>query len=595
MKNLILAAIMVFTSAFAIAQPCSNLFISEYVEGSSFNKAVEIYNPTSASVDLSNYKLILRGFNGSGVLFTPDTLALSGNLASGDVFVVANVDADPAILAVADLTDEDNINFNGNDAIALYDVNLGQVIDAVGDYSATATPANDKWTVGSGSTKDNTLSRKATVQQGTSNWATAAGQWDVAPSNTFSGLGFYCNSCLAATDTSATFTSTANTVYDNATSTNINVALSLCVSNSTFDVDVVLKSGDAALVNNFTSQTLSFANVVTGSVPLTITTAPVTTPTTLVFALRNSTNDLKIGADSLYTLTIAPTPAILLYSIADIRGNNTDGLPDSLGVVCTVRGTVLGGNLRSSGVNFTINDGTAGIGVFSPSDNFGYTVNEGDSIEVTGEVSHFNGLAQMSFVTNITVLGTGNVPAPFVATRLDETTESELVRLNGYRTYGQPTGSNPLTYDITNGTDSTEMVIYSSTGISSSLPATFDVIGIGRQFDAGGGSPVRYTRFYQLAPRSQADIISTVGINEIDNGVLAVYPNPATDKMFVDFDVNTEIKSVKVFDFTGRLAMEHSVNATTSVKMDISSLNSGLYLVQVSTDKGVSTHKVVKQ
>ncbi len=594
MKNFTLTIFSLLLATGLWAQPCSNLFISEYVEGSSFNKAIEIYNPTGSTVDLSNYSLILRGFNGSGTLFTPDTLQLSGNLASGAVFVVANVDADPSILAVADLTDDDNINFNGNDAIALFDISLGQIIDAVGDYTAATTPTNDEWVVGTGSTKDNTLSRKATVQTGTNNWATGSGQWDVSSSNTFSGLGFYCNSCLTATDTSATFTSAGNTVYDNATTANVNVALSLCVSASTFNVDVVLKSGDAALVNNYTTQTLTFANVVSGSLPLTITTAPVTTPTTLVFALRNATNGLKIGADSLYILTIAPTPAIQLYSITTIRGNNNDGIPDSVGVVCTIRGTVLGGNLRTGGVNFTMNDGTAGIGVFSPTDDFGYTVNEGDSIEVTGEVSHFNGLGQMSFLSDITVLGTGNVPAPVVVVNLDEETEGELVRLNGYRTYGQPTGTATLTYDITNGTDSTEMVIYPTTGISTNIPAQFDVIGIGRQFDAGGGVPTRYTRFYQIAPRRQTDI-SPVGINEITSGVLAVYPNPATNMVYVELEANTQTQSVKVFDFTGRLVMEQNVNAATSVKIDISSLNSGLYLLQVSTAKGTSTHKVVKQ
>ncbi len=594
MKNFTLTIFSLLLATGLWAQPCSNLFISEYVEGSSFNKAIEIYNPTGAAVDLSNYRLILRGFNASGVLFTPDTLQLSGTLASGDVYVIANVDADAAILAVADLTDDDNINFNGNDAIALYDVALGQIIDAVGDYSAATTPANDEWIVGTGSTKDNTLSRKATVQAGTTNWTTGATQWDVSPSNTFGGLGFYCNSCLTSNDTSAVFTSAANTVFDNASTTNVNVALSLCVSASTFNVDVVLKSGDAALVDNYTTQTLTFANVVTGSLPLTITTAPLTSPETLVFALRNATNGLDIGADSLYTLTIAPTPAVQVYSIATIRGNNTDGLPDSLGVVCTIRGTVLGGNLRTAGVNFTINDGTAGIGVFSPTDDFGYTVTEGDSIEVTGEVSHFNGLAQMSFVTDITVLGTGNVPAPVVVIELDESTEGELIRLNGYRAYGQPTGNNPLTYDITNGTDSTEMVVYASTGISTNIPAQFDVIGIGRQFDAGGGTPTRYTRFYQLAPRRQTDI-TPVGIEDLSAGVLAVYPNPATNMVYVELEANTQTQSVKIYDFTGRLVMEQPVNAATSVKMDISSLNNGMYLLQVSTAKGISTHKVVKQ
>lgn len=592
MKNLILAALMVLTTAITFAQPCSNLFFSEYIEGSSFNKAVEIYNPTSSSVDLSNYKLILRGFNGSGNLFPPDTLDLTGTLASGDVFVVANVDADPAILAVADMTDDDNINFNGNDAIALYDGNLGQVIDAVGDYSATTNPANGEWTVGSGSMKDNTLSRMVSVQEGTTNWTTGAGQWDVYPSNTFSGLGFYCNSCLSATDTSANFTSSANTVYDNATTTNLNVALSLCVSTSTFDVDVVLKSGDATLIDNYTTQTLSFASVVSSSLPLTITTAPLTTPATLEFALRNSTNGLSIGTDSIFTLTIAPEPVAVYYSIATVRGNNVDGLPDSLGLVCTVRGTVLGGNLRTSGLNFTMNDGTAGIGVFSPSDDFGYTVSEGDSIEVTGEVSHFNGLAQMSFVSSINVLGTGTVPAPTVVTELDETTESELVRLNGYRTIGQPTGSSTLTYDITNGTDTTEMVIYPTTGISSTLPATFDVIGIGRQFDAGGGSPVRYTRFYQLAPRSQSDIISTVGVEELTADQVSVYPNPTLGQLVIALN-NVELNKVTITDLSGRIVFSTELTSSRQT-IDISTLSNGMYLLQVAGEDQVYNTSIIK-
>lgn len=40
------------------AQDCSDLFISEYVEGWSNNKALEIYNPTSSTIDLSEYMVI---------------------------------------------------------------------------------------------------------------------------------------------------------------------------------------------------------------------------------------------------------------------------------------------------------------------------------------------------------------------------------------------------------------------------------------------------------------------------------------------------------------------------------------------------------
>jgi predicted extracellular nuclease len=59
---LLLLIALTYTSA-AYGQ-CSDLFISEYVEGNLFNKAIELYNPTPYAIDLSNYRLI-RWDNGS--------------------------------------------------------------------------------------------------------------------------------------------------------------------------------------------------------------------------------------------------------------------------------------------------------------------------------------------------------------------------------------------------------------------------------------------------------------------------------------------------------------------------------------------------
>jgi len=581
------------------AQNCSNLFFSEYIEGSSFNKAVEIYNPTPNTIDLSNYRLILRGFTASGTTpFTPDTLQLSGMLASGAVYVAAHPQSIQAILDQADITSDDNINFNGNDAIALLDVSLGQIIDAVGDYSATSNPG-DEWVVGTGSTKDNTLVRKANVQQGTTNWTVGATQWDVFANNTTTYLGSHTSSCFSVTDTLVVFSPNSRLVYDTATASTINLNLvNLSATPAPFTVDVVLKSGNAALVSGFSTQSVSISG--NASVALTLDLTPITgAPEVLVFALRNPSNNLQIGADSLFTLTIDSVPTMPLYTISQVRGNNTDGLPDSLGTKCRVRGTVIGINSRTAaqgGFSFTIFDGIDGIGVFSNAATFGYQVQEGDSLEVTGEVAHFSGLAQMSFLEGITQLGTGTVPAPRVVTQLGEDTESELVRLNNYRTYGQPTGSgNPFTYDITNGTDSTEMVIYSNSGIGTTFPTRFDVIGVGRQFDSGGGTPVTYNRFYQIAPRKQADIISVVGIEEVTSGVAAIFPNPTTNVVNILLDANVQAETVKVFDFTGRLVIEQSIAGENTVKINIGNLNNGLYLVQVATAQGISTHKVVKQ
>ena len=85
MKNiysLILTSIITFGLH---AQNCTDLFISEYVEGSFNNKAIELYNPTSDAINLSNYALS-RWSNGAT---TPLTTILSGTIEAHNAFVIA--------------------------------------------------------------------------------------------------------------------------------------------------------------------------------------------------------------------------------------------------------------------------------------------------------------------------------------------------------------------------------------------------------------------------------------------------------------------------------------------------------------------------
>ncbi|MEQ6124159.1 endonuclease, partial [Pseudotenacibaculum sp. MALMAid0570] len=90
----------------------TELLLSEYIEGSSNNKALEIANFTGSAVDLSAYDL-RKATNGSGSWGS--TYQLSGTLANGDVFVIANSSAIAAITSVADVTTGSGIvTFNGN-------------------------------------------------------------------------------------------------------------------------------------------------------------------------------------------------------------------------------------------------------------------------------------------------------------------------------------------------------------------------------------------------------------------------------------------------------------------------------------------------
>ncbi|MGE7600200.1 endonuclease [Lysinibacillus fusiformis] len=153
-----------------------DLIISEYIEGSSFNKAIEIYNGTGSPVDLSNYTLELHT---NGAVAADKTMSLSGVLDNGATYVVYHKDADAAIKAKGSLENSIVINFNGNDPIVLK--KSSEIIDSIGQVGSSADFA-----------KDVTLVRKSSVLFGDTNISdtfNSASEWTTFPNNDFSNLG----------------------------------------------------------------------------------------------------------------------------------------------------------------------------------------------------------------------------------------------------------------------------------------------------------------------------------------------------------------------------------------------------------------------
>lgn len=170
--------------------PVENLFFSEYIEGLSNNKALEIFNASGSAVDLSRYKVELYA---NGVSAPGTTLALTGILAAGDVYVIANAAAAAEIQDVADITS--NITFfNGDDALALRCINPPTLMDVFGTIG---TDPGTGWAVAgvANATVDHTLIRKSTVAQGNTDWAAQAGtdvndsEWIVMPVGHHTDLG----------------------------------------------------------------------------------------------------------------------------------------------------------------------------------------------------------------------------------------------------------------------------------------------------------------------------------------------------------------------------------------------------------------------
>jgi hypothetical protein len=80
MKKGLFALALFFVAGSAQAQNCSDLFISEYVEGWSNNKALEIYNPTANPINLSQY-IVIRFSNGSTTATSSYAVQLTGTIA----------------------------------------------------------------------------------------------------------------------------------------------------------------------------------------------------------------------------------------------------------------------------------------------------------------------------------------------------------------------------------------------------------------------------------------------------------------------------------------------------------------------------------
>ena len=162
------------------------LIFSEYVEGSSWNKALEIYNSGTTSVALGDFSVDIY-FNGS-TTSTGNISLTPGYLSPGDVYVLANSDADDLITDLADQT-SGALDFNGDDAITLYDNEELELVDSIGQIGVDP---GDYWGSGSVTPQNHTLSRKISIIVGDTNAFDTfdpEDEWNAFPQDYFDGLG----------------------------------------------------------------------------------------------------------------------------------------------------------------------------------------------------------------------------------------------------------------------------------------------------------------------------------------------------------------------------------------------------------------------
>ena len=410
-------------AASAAAAP-ADLFISEYIEGSSFNKAIEIYNGTGAAVDLAagGYRLELYS---NGASAPSRSLALAGTVTSGDVFVAAHPSANASILAVADVSDSATINWNGNDAVVLR--KGAAFLDVIGKIGEDP---GAQWGSGLASTADNTLRRKSTICTGDPNGADVfdpSVEWDGFAADTFGGLGAHTSTC--GPDAAP---SVASVTPASGTSSTAGVSPTV-----TFSEPVTLAAGAITLECS------------ASPVPVTVTGGPTTwtvdpTPSladgdqcTLRVAAEKvtdvDTDDPPDGMTASFssTFTVADLCVAGYTPIPQIQGS---GLTAALTGTRTTRGVVVGDYEGASPAlrGFYLQDAT-GDGDPATSDaifvfNGGNQdlVKLGDLVTVKGTAGENQGQTQISVTAaNVAVCGTGTVAPTAVTLPMASATDFE--------------------------------------------------------------------------------------------------------------------------------------------------------------------------
>ena len=280
----------------------SDLFISEYVEGSSNNKYLELYNGTAGSVALTNYSILIFA-NGSA---TPTaTIPLTGTLSASTTFVIEHTSE--ALGVSGNMAT--NLPFNGDDAIALTNTTSGGYVDIIGQIG---TDPGSGWGTSPTSTVNNTLRRMGSIVVGDTDGSDAfvpTAEWDGYVQDTVSGLGShsltagggyvagYSNNCVGAVTSLAVTGLTDGVTYyyrvraTNAYCTSVNSSTQSVVTTST---SVDNPTGANAVADGAEAADLTWTNNAAG-------------------------DDVVVVRSTNATLSATPTPGVAL-NVGDALG-----------------------------------------------------------------------------------------------------------------------------------------------------------------------------------------------------------------------------------------------------------------------------------
>ena len=273
-----------------------------------------------------------------------------------------------------------------------------------------------------------------------------------------------------------------------------------------------------------------------------------------------------------YIFTIAIVLSLLVHSkaavisIAAARATPT-------GTSVTIRGIVSNGPEFGSSLRY-IQDGTAGVALYGSTLS---SINRGDSIEVTGTISPYANLMEIS-VSSKTLINSGNAVHPPVVltipTGYAEQYEGQLVQINTVYFTSTGTFNANATTIISDGSNTGDVRLnsgYVGNLLATIIPtSTVGIVGIMGQYAAN----------YQIQPRDLSDIIQ-VGNPPVLTTILQ-QTNITTTGFTVGFTTQNPGNTIIQYGLTNALGSEvSSASFTTNHTVNLTGLTPAtLYYVK---------------
>ncbi len=546
MKQLILTiTAAVFFSLMGSAQVC-NLFFSEYLEGASNNKAIEVYNPLNVTVDLTDY-VIYRYNNGSP---TPtDSLFPQGTLAPGAVFVAGNPSAVPGITAVSDTLHTITF-FNGDDAMELRYRPTNTTLDIIG---IIGNDPGTNWVVGSGATSEFTLVRMFSYTDGELNWAVSANEWDVYPQNTTTFIGSHSGAscCLANASSLSISACSSYTWAENATT--------YTASGSYTDTLTNAAGCDSIITLNLTINLPTTSNLsATACNSYTWDENGVT-----YFSSGNYNDTLTnvAGCDSIITLNLTinqPTSSSLTeiacgsYSWAQngvsyfASGSYNDTIPNANGCDSIIT------------LNLTVNPITSSTETVSTCDSYTWSANE---VTYTTSGQHSQTLMSAAGCDSTVTLNLTIIQTPTA-----NVTDDSLGTLTG-------SGGTPVQW----------INCATNTAIAGATAATFTPTVNGTYAIVVSNGNCNDT--------SNCVVVSYIGLNENQTIDADIYPNPTTNEVNITFESSSALMIIR--DAHGKMIQMQTIQSGESISLE--NIQNGIYFFELTTEQGKTVKRVVKQ